>query len=163
MKKILLTLLVALGLASPVLALNTAIVTTTTTGAGTLFSTGNPNVTAVTYTAGATIPQGSLLKKLIVAPVTAGTASSFSLWDCPRGLTYASGARQILPTVNFGTGQAPAFQVFDFTATAGNMGAPPNDGLYFKYFPVFVNAGTNTINATAIYEPFTGALQVPRP
>lgn len=123
-----------------------------TSAAGILFKT--TSATAITGTGTTTtIPRGSILKKLILLPgTTAANSITVTAWDAPNGVTYSTGARQIVLTLN---AVVPALSAtgpytIDFTTAPGQTeGTAP--GLVIKDYLILAASGTNTVNAMAVW------------
>lgn len=153
-KHILLVLGLALFMAGQVLASGTVGLVNTTTGAGgTLISLQSVgNTTPTTYTAKSCIGQGVLVTKVIAYNATYATAATWSLWDCPQGLTYAAGARLVTGGYIPASVAAGTVTMSYDTHTSART---DEDGLYFRYYPVWVDNGANSIVASILYRPWT--------
>ncbi len=123
-----------------------------TSAVGILFKT--TSATAITGTGTTTtIPPGSVLKRLMIFPgTTAANAVTLTAWDAPNGVTYSAGARQIILPMN---AVVPALSAtgpytINFSADAGTTeGQAP--GLVIKDYLIIEAAGTNTVNAVAVF------------
>lgn len=156
MRKIFLTIAAVL-VSAGLMADGTGVVSVVDSGAGQFIGLGKPAVTP-NATPGTSIPKSVVITKILGSPATAGTATTFELWDSPNGLTYGAGAKKVYKGVIGNTVNANQF-VVDFTTAASQSRA--DDGLVFKYFPTYVNASANTLNATFLWRPWAAGVVRP--
>lgn len=151
MKKFLLAILAVMVSVTAYADIKTA-TASGTSATGILFKT--TSATAITGTGTTTtIPPGSILKKLMILPgTTAANPVTITAWDAPNGVTYSTGARMItLPFYSITPAvSATGPYVIDFSTPAGQSeGFAP--GLVIKDYLVVESAGTNSINAIAVF------------
>ena len=162
MKKLsLLVLGLALFMACPQILSASAVyggVTITTTAGGTLIASNvaNTTVSPTTYTAKSCIPAGVIITKIFAYCNTYASAGAWQLWDCPSGGTGTAGAKEVF-SAYIPASAAAGTAVYDFCTSASMR--TDEDGLYFRYFPVWVNANANTVTAMVEYRPWTAPTQ----
>ena len=100
---------------------------------------------------------GFLATKVWGYTATSYTAASWALWDCPNGLTYAAGARLVYQGYIPANSTQQNGLLTDFTTQASAR--TDDDGAVFRYFPVWIDNGTNTIVATVQGRPFSAPTQ----